>query len=338
MPAKVKELTRTDIQTEFKKLRREVVTGDSTYMARYLDRLAALAANARRTKGVFKRWSHRNQMMLTAQERKLAEHHVGLYAGHAQWAKMDRAVRDDARAKFIYRPVGGRPAGNDNHDGDAVAAEAPADHGEFVTTDDETPRQQHVARFALQSVYDWTDTYSLDPTFIEPDWAAPLAAGDQATLDTLVASSPVPVHFDGMAARREHGYLGDDGIHIDASMPVGNQIFTLAHELTHHHLGHLELIRSAPAARREQVRASCEQEAALGQWLVCRAFGFDDSVDEELTENVAAYLRSWLDADGNEVEGHKARLRMLNDRLDTAMGAMNTILDQYVNVDTLVDA
>lgn len=336
MAQTVKELSRTDINAEFKKLRREVVTGDDTYISAYLARLADIAANARRTKGVFRQWSHRNHMMLSAQERKLGEHHVGLYAGPSQWTKLDRAVRDDARPKFIYRPVGGRPVPTD----DVPAPQA--DENPDFDGDVETPPARHGrhigSRFALQAVYDWTDTYSLDPSFIEPDWSAPLAAGDQSTLDALVAASPVPVHFDGMAARREHGYLDRDGIHVDATLPVGNQIFTLAHELTHHHLGHLETIAAAPKTHREQVRARCEQEAALGQWLVCRALGFADSVGEELTANVAAYLRSWLDADGNELEGHKARLKLLNERLDKAMGAVRTILDDYVAATTTLVA
>lgn len=330
---RVKGLSVEQIQKEFKKLRREIVTGDDTHMRKYMDDMALLAANAKRTHGMFKTWSFRNRMLLAAQTRKFGQIPVGLWAGTAQWAKLERRLRDGVTPKYIYRPVKVSKKKNEIKEPDLSGNTDGTDSTDVVkvseTTNVEETLIQTVAsnKFMLTPVFDWSDTISTDPEFVEPDWQAPLKGGSVVLLDELVASSPVPVKFEALGGNPAHGFLTRSGITIDTDLGLADQIATLAHELTHYYLGHLDQIAAAKGARKNQVRAEIEQEAGLGEWLVCHALGLQTTQDTSLTSNVASYLRSWIDAEGNELDGHKARFRLLSQRLDRAMGAVETILE-----------
>lgn len=339
-------LSREDVKKAHEDLRKALVAGSGSAPLEYAASLAAFAANARRTHGTFRQWSMNNCLLLEAQRRRRGLRHVGLYAGVRQWAKMEREVRKDAVPLTIWiyagtdeDPQNAPPAAQ----GPAAAPQAPAGTGSAANAQaaNATPAQTATAArrvfrgFIPRDVYDYSDTVSLDPDFVEPNWAEPLAAGDRSTLDRLVASSPVPVRIVDFGARVENGKINEHGISVHSEMPVGNRISTLAHELAHHHLGHLELIESAPRSKREEVRASCEAEAGLAQWLVMKMLGLDESVGNEVTTAAADYLRSWIDPEsGEEVAGHKRRERLLAQRLGRGLGAAETIVDAYLASDT----
>lgn len=304
------KLTNEQIQNAFEDLRQEIITGSDEHLVEYLETMADLAANARKG-GMFRRWSARNFMYLEAQRRMSGESHLGLYAGRAQWASIDRKVNAGARAKKIW-------------------AFSPKKDRRDVSDDAEAEAPRMRAGFALVDVYDWSDTTSTDPTFIEPNWAAPLAVGDQATLEMLAASSPVPVEFIDMASRSENGYLCRTGIVVDASTPLGNQLSTLAHELGHFELGHLDALGSTAGTDQAELRAKCEQEAALVQWLVMKMLGLDEAVGNDVTAAAANYLRTWIDDTGAEIPGRKRRAKLLDARLGAAMPAAEAIVDRYL--------
>ena len=314
-PATTKRLTTEELRDAKKELATALTRGDDHHLTDYLDTLVRTAANARRAHGVFKRWSMSNQLTLESQRRRLAESHHGLYAGTAQWAKLGRLIRDDSRPKVIWAF-----AGTDEDDQQQQPGQ-PARHAR--------------ARFVPVAVYDWTDTEYEDPSMIEPDWSVPLAAGDRATFDALVASAPTEVTILDQPSRAEHGLLTKDGITLyNASSTVGNQIETLAHELGHFHLDHLtRLAAASKGAERDEVRAVCEQEAQLVSWLTMKVLGLDEQVGNDVTVSTATYLRSWTDADtGEQIDGTKRRMKLLTQRLDVAMTAVDTIVEAYLAV------
>jgi hypothetical protein len=313
-----KKLTRPEITKAFAELRKTVVTGNDDYMVAYLDDIARQRANGRRA-GMFRRWSHRNHMLLRTQARMFGEDPLGLYAGRAQWARVGREVRSGVQPKVIwaYAPV---------------TVKVPALTTPDDTTDtDETPRR-YSAGFRLVEVFDWTDTVSVDPDFVEPNWTAPLAVGDHATLAALAASSPVPVNFVNLGGHTANGWLDATGITVNSSMPTGNQIATLSHELGHLELGHLDLLtQTRHDSDADEVRSRCEQEAELTQWLVLKTLGLDETVGNNLTVKTANYLRSWSDPDtGEAIEGHKRRAKLLDARLEQAMTAADAIIDRLL--------
>lgn len=329
----------------------EVVNGSDDSLTAFVTRLTGEAANAHRVHGAFKRWSLNNRMYLEAQRRHRGASLKGLYGGVEQWRKMDRIVREDEVAKpyFIFgspviiarqrnnaaagaatpaTPATPVPAAAANTP--PVAANAPAGGGRIYRR---PPRIE---------VFDWTQTVSTDPDYVEPSWAVPLAAGDYTTLATLVASSPVAVHQRAdIGSMNANGWLDATGITTDASQGVGNEIWSLVHELAHHHLGHLELLADTRRGSGEltadgevdEVRARCEQEAAVAQWFAMRMLGLDEAAGNDITKAAAAYLRSWLrtDEDGNTVpaEGRKLKRKLLGQRLDAGLDAANLIVAAY---------
>lgn len=341
-------LSRDEVTQAHEELRRALVGGSSDAALDYASTLARFAANERRVHGTFKRWSSNNLLLLEAQRRRRNLRHVGLYAGTRQWEKMGRAVRPDAVPMTIWVFSGreedpaAQPAGQaaptpptppqpTRRQRQAPQAAAPQNQA----PQNPAPQPRHVFRgFIPREVFDYTDTAALDEDFVEPNWAVPLAIGDSATLERLVASSPVPVRFVDFGAHRENGTLNVAGIAIRDEMPIGNRISTLAHELAHHHLGHLEVLANAKRAEQDDKRAECEAEAGLAQWLVMKMLGLDESVGNEVTLAAADYLRSWLDPEtGEAVDGHKRRERLLAARLERGLAAAERILDAFLELE-----
>jgi hypothetical protein len=318
VPRKPVKLDRKQVTDAYAELRKAIVTGTDEHLVAYLSDMARMAANGRRI-GLFRRWSHRNHMMLAAQRRQFGEQHIGLYAGAKQWARFERSVRVDARPKVIWA-----------YSAVPVFA-AVEDDG---TQDADRKVVGHRPGFQLVDVFDWSDTVADDPDFVEPNWCLPLAVGDAATRDALAASSPVPVRFVDVGSRNENGWLDATGITVDSSRPVGNQIATISHELGHLELGHLErLADTQHSANPDEVRAECEQEAELTQWLVLKMLGLDEEAGNDLTAKTANYLRTWIDPNtGDDVAGHKRRGKLLDARLDAAMSAAEKIIDRYLAV------
>lgn len=296
-------LDRADVNAAMRDLGRELIHGTDDQLHDYLDRISTVARAAARNHEMFRRWSHRNRLMLEAQRRRLGENHLGLYAGVRQWARIDREPRDDARAKAIWAARTPKPDDDDSDDDSGDGGDRP---------------RPGAPRFVLVPVYDWSDTRPTGDDVDEPDWAEPLGGGDEATLARLVASSPVPVTRRDLTGRVEHGWLGADGITIAAQRPFGGQVWTMCHELAHHYLGHRD--DGTPRDR-------AEQEAELAAYLAALALGVD--TDGAATRNAAAYLRHWTDRDGNAVEGTKRRIKLLVRRLDRAQSAVDEILAAY---------
>lgn len=312
-PAPAK-LSRDEVTKARKELHRAIVADDAddTVLREYVGRFASIATNARKTHGVFKRWSASNIQFLEGQRRMLNEHHIGLYAGRAQWQQLDRSIRDDATPKALWAPSVRRE--EDDEDGDG------------------RPQGRRTVRFVAVPVFDWSDTVSNDPDFVEPSWNAPLAAGDQDTLERLAATTDLDVRFENWGSRPVKGVCAKRPdstgyIVVDSSQPIGNQIATLAHELAHDLLDHSAKRAATPSDG--QVKQTVEQEAELTSWLVMKMLGLDAQVGEEMTRNAMSYLRSWS-AGGKTVAGHKKRMKLLDERLNVALEAAETILDRFV--------
>lgn len=290
-------------------LRKSLTTSKPERLLAYATELADMTANLYKAGKVTSHtWSANNWMLLRSQQRKLDEKHIGVYAGKGQWAKAGREVLDAATAKAIWRPAIRKDDDAEDTDGaPALATDQMDVNG--------AQRRGRIVGFAAVPVYDWSDTRSIDGT-PDPDWSVPLSSGDQSTFDRLAASSPVPVTvgaFPGSA----HGYLSSvEGIRIDDRLSIGNQISTLCHELTHHHLGHL-------AADLETAEA--EQEAALGQYLALVMLGVGDAAGDDIRTQAAEYLSTWGTA-----QGYKLRGKLLNKRLDAGLRAADAIVDGYV--------
>jgi hypothetical protein len=324
------QLTRSELNDTFEALRREIVTGDEATLVTYVTDLAATAANAHRTSGTFRRWSHRNHLLLESQRRRFKESHKGLYAGVAQWAKLDRSVRSSAKAKLIWAAHGHR-SDNGKAQAPIVTTEEAADAVKAVqagmadTKTKAKPASRGSFGFKLVQVYDWSDTIANDPGAIEPDWDAPVVGADRDTRDALISASPVPVEFTSLGGLTAHGVLDDAGIHVDADIPVAAQTVELARQLAHVELGSLAQFGddlADPSASSE--RATRECEATLVAVLVSRMLGLDA---DDLTRSAAAWLRTFTDPDtGNAIEGHKKRLKLLNAKLDSAMKVANDIV------------
>lgn len=347
MPKKASADARDELKIAADALLDEVVNGTDDVTQRYVARLAAEAANAHRVHGIFKRWSAHNRSYLHVQVKRRGASTKGLFAGVEQWRKLGRAVRPEELTR-PYRIFGSpvvnvrnpRPAAAQGAGAPAQAQPQPAQPAAPAAGAGNAPAVHRMYRKPpIIEVFDWTQTYSTDPEYVEPDWETPLAVGDYTTLHTLVTSSPVPVVLrTDIGGMNENGWLNVDGITVDASRPLGNQISTLLHELGHHYGKHLEMLTDTRAAGAgddglAQVRARCEQEAALTQWFALTMLGLDEQVGNDITAAASAYLRSWLrtDEDGNEVpvEGKKLKRKLLGQRLDAAIDAANAIVTAY---------
>lgn len=293
-------IERAKITEAEKELRRALATDGGKVLLEYTATFARTVKAARQAHGLFKRWSPRNMRWLTLQANMLGEPHVGLYAGPAQWATMGRAVRDDATPKLIWVPA----TAVQDEDGDSGGDEKP---------------QRRRTYFITQKVFDWGDTFAEDGS-PDPDWEQPLTAGDQRTLDGLIAASPVAVRVrSDLTGHPAHGWLSRDGITLDGNRPLGNQITTLLHELAHHYYGHLEGVTE---------RAVAEQEADLAAWVAAVALDLD--TDGAATANAASYLASWRNKQGAAVGGHKGRLRLLDEKVEEAVGVAEQILEEFL--------
>lgn len=309
--ATVTPLGQTELRDAKKALMRELVTGTDDARIAYATQLASWARRHLLAGVAFKEWSFANRSFLSGQARARGEAHrvIGLWAGKAQWTATGRQVKDGAAPYFIYRPVMVTP--DSDQDGEA--------------SEGQTPKPRFVGRFSTVEVFDYHQTVAVDPNFTEPDWSRPLVAGDASTLLALagaVRGGAMNVTFERFGGDAAHGRTDGTTIVVDADLAVADQIATVAHEAVHVELDHPARLAASPAAEREALRATFEAEAALGEYLLLKVLGLDESVGNAVTANAAAYLRSWEDANG---EGHKARFAALNARLSPSLAAAQAI-------------
>lgn len=319
MPARTSTpLTKQAVQEAADALADAFVAADGASTLAFAEHLATERARAYRMHGTFPLRSINNRLMLETQVRRRKEDVKGLFAGKAQWVEMDRTVDEDAKPYNIWRA---RMRKELDANGQETGREFPAG-------------------FFLVEVYDWTQTSSLDPDYIEPDWETPLAAGDNATLRQLASSSPVPVIFEDLAAKNYRGRYTGDTIVIDGTAPTGNQIVELARNIARHQLGHPASLpaHAAPDAKALKLRDYtvewvAEQEAALVGWLVAKSLGLDETVGNDITTQCAEYLHRWckFNAAGEVItlEGTKSRRKLIKARLDVAIKATDAVLEQY---------
>jgi len=337
--APVTTMSEEDLRASVEELLDEIINGDDDCWQQYAAQMAAETAAGFKM-GLFKTWSSTNRLYLAAQVRRRGQRVHGLFAGVDQWRQRNRSVRPGEEPYIIFGPpqyfarVQQPAQAQQNQQGQQ------AQPGQQNQQQPQPAQPARVLRFRRPpaiAVYDYTQTVSDDPDFVEPDWGVPLAGGDLTTLETLARTSPVPVRFVDIGSKIEHGWLDKDGITVDASQTVAQQISTLAHELAHHHLGHLEQLISTAGSDDDpdtaQVRARCEQEAALAQFFVMKILGLDESVGVSITAAAGAYLRSWMkvndDGTTTPIAGHKGRRKLLKQRFDAAFRAAQAITVAY---------
>lgn len=346
MVATAKTMTEADLRPAMEALLDEIANGDDSHWQQYADRMAAEVAAGFKI-GLYKVWSSNNRFYLTSQAkaRKLAVH--GMYAGVAQWQQRGREVREGEQPFIIFGPPtfrlrGAQPAPAGAPPASATPAppvQPAATPAATNTTPAPAPQFIGYRRPPTIEVYDYSQTYSTQEDFDEPDWAVPLAGGDLGTLYQLTQVSPVPVTFTDIGAHLEHGWLDATGITIDSSRGVAEQTSTLAHELAHYHLGHLDKIASTrgnPVAE-DTARAQCEQEAALTEFFVMKMLGLDESVGVNVTAAAGQYLRTWTktnpDGTTTPIAGHKGRRKLLKARFADSFRAAQTIAAAYAQYD-----
>lgn len=348
MAATAHALSEGDLRTCVEELLDEMVNGDDSHWQAYASRMAAEVAAGFKI-GLFKVWSANNRLNLAAQVRRRGEHVHGMYAGVDQWRKRNREVMDGQKPYLIFGPPS--YIVRDPHQNAQVPTQRPAP-GPTPTTPTPAPMGRQAAapanggtlrwrRPPAIEVYDYSQTRSLDPEYVEPDWSVPLAGGDLDTLRRLVQTSPVPVTFAALGGKLEHGWLDASGITVDGSRTIVEQIWTLAHELGHHHLGHLDQVaatRGLTTTGDDPTGARFEQEAALVQFFVLKMLGLDEHVGVHITAAAGAYLRSWTktndDGTTTPIAGHKGRRKLIKSRIDVTFRAAQTIVSAYAQYET----
>ena len=313
-------LTPAELTEASDKLRKALVAhtgGANPTVEAYLETYAGFKRNAAKQHGMFRSLSARNMSLIEAQrgDRQL----IGLYGGFRQWELLNRALLPDAKPLTIWVPSIKKV-----EDKKAVAVGSKAD------------KIERCVGFSTAAVYDWSDTISLDPDFIEPSWESPLFAGDEDTLEALIEASSLPVTFKDLGGRSEVGHTDGEEIVIDtgssaAPRLVGNLISTLAHELVHVELGHPgKLAAITDKVERDLARAGFEAEAALGEYLLLKSLGVDESVGAEITKAAADYLTIWSNEDGVAVDGHKGRMKLFNARLELSRISVDSIVSRIL--------
>lgn len=320
----------SNFKEDIDKLLDGIVNGTDEHWQNYANQISEEVSAGLKI-GIFKTWSPNNRMLLRAQAHARGHSVHGIYAGENQWAKRERTIVEGEKPFYIYGPpsyiVRGTTEDEDENTDPQATPNRPA------------PGTRVWRRPPLIPVYDYTQTQSTDPYYEEPNWALPLAGGNLETLQRLVELSPVPVRFKHMAARRERGWLDKTGITIDSSQSISQQIWTMAHELAHYHLGHLEQLGSTQNhTERKKVRERAEQEAAMAQYFILKMLGLDEEVGMDITAAASSYLRSWIkiEKDGTEtpLQGRKSRRRLLKKRFaDTFSVAQNIVTEFAENLE-----
>ena len=329
-------LSRQELTEASKELRKALVAhsgGSNEAVKSYLEVFAGFKRNGAKKHGMFRGLSARNMALIEAQrgERQL----IGLFAGPRQWEKLDRKLLVDAKPLTIWVPSVRKV---DTKSAVTASSSTTASIAKAVKADVDA----RLVGWGTAGIYDWSDTISTDPEFIEPSWEAPLFAGDEETLEALTQATSIPIKFQDLGGRSEVGHTDGDEIVIDtgsAAGPrlVGNLISTLAHELVHVELGHpdkLKLIKDKQ--ERSDARAGFEAEAALGEFLLLKSLGLDEAVGAEITKAAADYLSSWLGADNIFIEGHKGRMKLFDARLEKARVAVDAIISRALGEQSAV--
>lgn len=317
-----------------KDLRRQLVGDDASPDAglEFAAQMAAMRLEAvGRGASTDHKWSMANRVMAQMEAARRGASIAGWMGGSRQWEAQGRVLKPGAEPYEIWAPViKGDKADKDDETKGAEAggdtAEAPAPGRRFTkkTTDGKT-----LVGFRAIKVYDWTQTVRADGQ-PDPDWKATVPGGSQELLERLKASSPHPIEYDhgGNTTGHAHGWTDGRKIVLDPHKGTGNQISTLAHEMTHAELDHVGRI-----ARGEITREEAEQEAQLGAYLVVRSLNVGDDTDKAMTEVTSQYLRHWVREDGQQVAGHKQRWKMLQNRITPASDAAHRILTRLLDLD-----
>lgn len=320
--AHTKRTTQTDpLKDAANELVDAMVASNGARTMEFAAQLAAERARAHASTGAFPLRSLNNRLYLEAQARKRGEDPKFLFAGVDQFRKMERAVLEDAKPYKIYGP----------------RCFDVKDVDEFGQ---ETTRTVFRRAHPILDVYDWTQTRSVNPDYVEPDWETPLAAGDNETLRDLMKAADIPVELRDLSASNSHGHYDGEKIVIDETAAVGNQIVELTRQLAHHVLEHPPVGTRQARTRVTELgqepytaRYVAEQEAALTGWLVAKALGLDETVGNEVTAQCAEYLNRWTKFDKNgvviDLEGIKSRRKLVVERLEVALKAADTILSAY---------
>lgn len=319
----VTPVSAADLTATLKDLRREIVSDDSAPDAAlaYAEEISRQRLEAvGRGAATDHRWSLANRALLIRQARQRGASVVGWFAGPRQWDNADREVLPGAVPYEVWAPVIGRSTNTDDDE------------------DGQQPGERSLrtvesrVRFRAVAVFDYSQTRRRDGQ-PDPDWQPSIPGGDEALYERMVASSPLPVVEDHAGGTgKAHGRTDGRVITLDARKSVGSRIETLAHEHAHVQGDHLGRI-----ARGEITREHAEQEAGLAAYLVVRQLGLGDDSDATALGNAVAYLRSWATPDGGEVAGHKARWRMLGERLGPATEAAQVILARFLGLDCPAD-
>jgi hypothetical protein len=286
MPA----INRKDLLAAEKVFRAALVRDDSDELPDYIARRAQAVGAARRA-GITKIYSLNNQMSLVAQVRMNGLSHLGVYAGPKHYEEIGRTVKDGTKPLVVCAPV--------------------------VKKDDVSGEDKLAGWFNVE-VFDYTDTLSNDPDFVEPDFETPMFSGNRTTLRSLAELSTVPVSFRDDGAALERSSFDGEEVLVDSSAPIGNQISTLVHQLCHQALGDA----CHPATKEH------EELAVLGQFLFMEIAGLGSDAGNDVATQALDSLKKWVDPKtGGAIDGHKARMRLLNKRLKEGLTLASGLFD-----------
>ena len=288
MPA----VDRKELIAAEKVLRAALVSDGSNAAASAMSSKSEGKASVTSATGITKIYSLNNQMSLAAQVRSHGLSHLGVYAGPKHYEEIGRIVKDDIKPLVVCAPV--------------------------VKKDDTTGDDKLVGWFNVE-VFDYTDTLSSDPDFVEPDFETPLFIGDRSTLRALSALSTVPVSFRSNGSALERSSFDGKEVRVDSSAPTGNQISSLVHQLCHQSLGD----KCHPATPEH------EELAVLGQFLFMEMAGLGQDAGNDVATQALDSLKKWVDPKtGKDIDGHKARMRLLNTRLKEGLTLASGLLDK----------
>jgi len=225
----------------------------------------------------FPKYSSRNIMLIHSQSPVATK-----VAGFSVWRdEFNRTVKKGESAIWIYAPSKSKSQ---------VETEKIDDDSGKITKQTE---EIEIVRFRLVPVFDVSQTEG-DPLPVLIEDLQGEVKNYTALLESLKATSPLPIVFETMGEGDGDGYCNYETIGIRDGMSQRQTIATIVHEIAH-----ANLHGKGDTPRAKHIR---ELEAESVAYVVCGRYGIDTEA------NSFGYLASW---GGDKMEGFKASLNTI---------------------------